>query len=685
MTSPQVADSENIFSSAIELPVEQRDVFVREQCGDDSALLNEVNLLLQHHQQNESNEFILDRPHVSELLKAAKEVDIGEKAGDTIGQYRLLERIGEGGMGVVYMAEQLSSVHRKVALKIIKLGMDTRHVVARFEAERQALALFDHPNIARVFDAGATESGRPFFVMELIRGTSIIEYVEKTKLPLRERLTLFVKVCNAVQHAHQKGIIHRDLKPSNILVTQLDGAPAPKVIDFGIAKAMGQPLTDKTVFTRFSAMIGTPHYMSPEQAELNGTDVDTRSDIYSLGVILYELLTGTTPIEKKKLKNLHPGSLFETIRNAEIETPSTRIEKVETSENAQQVSHVVSRQVKNELDWVVMKALAQDRKQRYASANELAADIKRFLEGDPVAAAPPVRFYKARAIIRKYRNAALFGVGVSVLLMVSTIVSTILAVQGNQLNRQLKNALQEKSANLSRAESAESELKKTLELQKFEEAHALAFAKFGQQFYGELAGEYEQLDSEPVEMSILAGGEIAEIETDVLFCIHFDWSWLLEFKSVAASDLPLQKLKTYVARIKSQEKELDSHFSQSIANEGELKNIPILEHEEHSPLCLKLQEQTRARMHLYRPKFYRTLVKEYRRKFGHRNERVRDALVLLAVSLIDVAKLDEAESRVREAMVLNNTDDTSLERKLLLLINRKRKRQPANSRDSNDK
>ena len=298
-----------------------------------------------------------------------------EGAGDRVGPYRLLERIGEGGMGIVYMAEQTEPVRRRVALKLIKAGMDSAQVIARFEAERQALAMMDHPNIARVLDAGTTGGGRPYFVMELVKGVPITEYCDRARLPLRGRLELFEQVCRAVQHAHQKGVIHRDLKPTNVLVTLHDGTPVPKVIDFGIAKATGEKLTERTLFTGFAQLVGTPLYMSPEQAGLSGLDVDTRSDVYSLGVLLYELLTGTTPFDRDSFGSASPDEIRRIIREQEPPTPSTRIGT--QSGNATTTDHLpgdprrARRLVRGELDWIAMKALEKDRRRRYESAGDL--------------------------------------------------------------------------------------------------------------------------------------------------------------------------------------------------------------------------------------------------------------------------------------------------------------------------
>jgi eukaryotic-like serine/threonine-protein kinase len=397
-----------LFHQALEQPSAQRGSFLKHACSGDAELCAEVEALLAAHEEARLLE--------PESAPGADAGALGESAGTVIGPYKLLQRIGEGGFGVVYMAEQIEPVRRIVALKIIKLGMDTRQVIARFEAERQALALMDHPNIARVLDAGATATGRPYFVMELVRGVPITEYCDANKLGTRQRLQLFVDVCHAVRHAHQKGVIHRDLKPSNVMVTLHDGTPVPKVIDFGIAKATGPRLTEKTLFTEFKQFLGTPEYTSPEQAEMSGLDIDTRADIYSLGVLLYELLTGTTPLDAKSLRCAAYGEILRLIREAEPPKPSTRVSTLgeRVAEVARQRGtepRSLNRLLLGDLDWIVMKALEKDRTRRYESADGFAQDVERYLRDEPVLASPPSALYKLRKFTR--RNRALIG-GLSV-------------------------------------------------------------------------------------------------------------------------------------------------------------------------------------------------------------------------------------------------------------------------------
>ncbi|HVS34350.1 MAG TPA: tetratricopeptide repeat protein [Gemmataceae bacterium] len=426
----------SIFLAALDLEdPSERSAYLARACAGDAALRAQVEQLLKAHQ--DSGRF-MDRP-AAELIAAVDE-PLRERTGAVVGPYKLLEQIGEGGFGLVFMAEQQEPLRRKVALKILKPGMDLRQVVARFEAERQALALMDHPNIAKIFDGGATESGRPYFVMELVKGAPVTKYCDEYKLTPRQRLELFVPVCQAVQHAHQKGVIHRDLKPSNVLAALYDGKLVPKVIDFGVAKAVGPALTDKTLFTGFGALVGTLEYMSPEQAQLNQLDVDTRSDIYSLGVLLYELLTGTTPLERQRLKDTGLLEALRLIREEETPRPSVRLstsaESPALAANRGLEPKKLSTAIRGELDWIVMKALEKDRNRRYDTVGAFAADVERYLRDEPVLACPPSAMYRFSKFTR--RNKVGLSIAGLVLLFIASLGCGVAWVIHDQAARQAR-------------------------------------------------------------------------------------------------------------------------------------------------------------------------------------------------------------------------------------------------------
>jgi serine/threonine protein kinase len=421
MNEPSLPE-ESIFAQALEIDSpSERAAFLDRACGQNPALRAEVEALLGAHGRNGDLLDLLDKPAIT--------VDeaITERPGTIIGPYKLLQQIGEGGMGVVFMAEQTEPVQRKVALKIIKPGMDSHQVIARFEAERQALALMDHPHIAKVFEAGTTKSGRPYFVMELVKGTPITRYCDEHHLTPRERLQLLLPVCQAVQHAHQKEIIHRDLKPSNVLVAEYDDRPVAKIIDFGVAKATGPKLTNRTMFTEFGQVLGTPEYMSPEQAKLNALDIDTRSDIYALGVLLYELLTGSTPFEAERMREAAFDEVLRIIREEEPPKPSTRLSSTHELPSIATKRGLEPRKlsslVRGELDWIAMKCLEKDRNRRYETASGLARDIERYLHDEPVQACPPSTGYRLRKFVLRNKGPVL-AAAMILLVLVGGIVGT---------------------------------------------------------------------------------------------------------------------------------------------------------------------------------------------------------------------------------------------------------------------
>jgi hypothetical protein len=473
--SPTQQLEDAVFYAAASIPdLAQRTQFLDQACAGNSVLRVAVEEMLSA--QGDAEHFFAkgraamqlsvdEFPSAESPNGADEKGPNDEQIGARIGPYKLLQRIGEGGCGVVYMAEQEQPVRRKVAVKVIKLGMDTKSVIARFDAERQALALMDHPNIARVLDAGATDTGRPYFVMELVRGVKITEYCDQNNLDTGCRLKLFIQICQAIQHAHQKGIIHRDIKPSNILVTFHDGVAVPKVIDFGIAKATEGRLTEQTLFTPYQQLIGTPAYMSPEQAEMSGLDVDTRSDIYSLGVLLYELLTGKTPFDGKELVRSGLDELRRTLREKEPQRPSTILttlhgtELQATAEHRHEEPPKLISLMKGDLDWIVMKTLEKDRQRRYETANGLAMDVQRYLNNEPVIARPPSRWYRLGKLVRRNRVVFTAGAAVAAALIIGLGVSTWLFLREKEARRE-QVFLREEAV---QAERRESELRRQAE------------------------------------------------------------------------------------------------------------------------------------------------------------------------------------------------------------------------------
>jgi eukaryotic-like serine/threonine-protein kinase len=479
----------------------ERAAVLQAACGPDTDLAARVQRLLHEHERQES--FFLDAPPAG--MSPSSDESLSERLGASVGPYKLLEQIGEGGMGLVYMAEQQQPVRRLVALKIVKPGMDSRQVIARFEAERQALSMMDHPNIAKVLDAGTTDIGRPYFVMELVKGIPITTYCDEKHLTLKQRLELFIPVCQAVQHAHQKGIIHRDIKPTNVLIALYDEVPVPKVIDFGVAKATVQKLTEKTMFTGFGQLIGTLEYMSPEQAQFNQLDIDTRSDIYSLGVLLYELFTGTTPFDQAHLRTVAFDETLRIIREVEPPKPSTKISSsnmlATVAANRSAEPARLGRQITGDLDWIVMKCLEKDRTRRYETASGLEIDLRRYLADETVAARPPSTAYLLQKFVQRNRGSVLSAFLVLLALVGGIIGTTWGMIRAEQSRRSAV------LAQLAEAERAEGERQAKEEAQK-----RLAQLEKGTETLASMIQDLDPLtaDKEGVTMRVLLGRRLGE-------------------------------------------------------------------------------------------------------------------------------------------------------------------------------
>jgi eukaryotic-like serine/threonine-protein kinase len=607
MTSPSRESVRRVFELALAAPALERVALLDRECGRDAALRAEVESLLQAH--DAAGSFLSDQP---------EQPSVGERAGAQIGRYKLLEKIGEGGMGTIWMAEQREPVKRRVALKIIKLGMDTKQVIARFEAERQALALMDHPNIARVLDAGATETGRPYFVMEYIKGIPILEYCDQEKVDTRSRLELFTSVCHAIQHAHQKGIIHRDIKPSNVLVTLHDGVPVPKVIDFGIAKATSSELTAKTLFTEHRQMVGTPAYMSPEQAEMSGLDIDTRSDIYSLGVLLYELLTGTTPFDTKDLLAQGYAEMLRAIREDEPHKPSTRISTLgETGTRTAQQRRVEQKRLsvllRGDIDWIVMKCLEKDRQRRYETANGLALDIERHLEGEAVVAAPPSTTYRFKKIIRRNRVLVTAGGAVAAALLIGAIA---FAWQARVAREQRDIAVA--------AQQAEAEQRKQADAARAEAQSQQARAEAQEAEAQRQKVQAKEQEAEAKKQAAIAEA-VAKFQTDMLAAVDPS-----QLPKDPVTKEPLKDAVTVVQAMAAAVKVLD---------EGNLEDQPLVEATVRDTIGRTLQGLGR----------YADAEPNLRNALALRRAALPAGHLDIAISLNDLAVVLEAQNKLAEA------------------------------------
>jgi serine/threonine protein kinase len=656
----------DLFDRIVELPTDaERSALIELECSDNMDMKRELTELIQAHFRGNP---ILESPTRALDLVSGPSNHLEEAEGSLVGNYKLLQKIGEGGMGVVFMAEQLRPIRRKVAVKIIREGMHSKQIMARFEAEREALARLDHPNVTRILDAGVAASGRPFFAMELVRGTHITQFCKTHRIPICERLELLEKVCMVIHHAHQKGILHRDIKPSNVMITLHDGIPIPKVIDFGIAKALDRPLTEQTLFTRYGDLIGTPEYMSPEQAEMSGLDLDVRTDIFSLGVLLYELLTGSTPLTSDQIKGKGLLKIFETIRDSEAEVPSLRVTKtisaVETVSDKQLNSTSSLRKlILGELDWITMKAIAKDRNERYESAAAMAKDIRRHLKGEPVEAAAPTFAYRTRKFYQKHRSVTLVASICTLLLLLSTALSIYWAItsnrqtelvqnQSNELlvkTRELESQKELAEASLARALIAEKRAEHMARNERFKATRTHAEARFFGEETRQHLEEFFVKINENQDSAIVRAAPVATIaiQSNVI--------------SEPSTELPRPEIVDGVMPGR-----MDIQVTNAIRNK-----IQILTGE--NPMFSAVRSFGRAQSPIQihavtrkmPPRFFELLVEELRNEFGNSDPYVAVALRDFATSLRDDSTADslvQAENYLREAIsILESAPDEAIE------------------------
>ncbi len=636
----------DLFDRTVELPTDvERAAFIDRECGNDLEMKRELQELLQSHYRGNS---ILEAPtHAIELLREDGEPD--EAEGGMVGNFKLLQKIGEGGMGVVFMAEQIRPIRRKVALKIIRQGMHSKQIMARFEAEREALARLDHPNVTRILDAGVAVSGRPYFAMELVRGTHITQYCKTHSVPIRERLELLERVCLVIHHAHQKGILHRDIKPSNVMITMHDGVPVPKVIDFGIAKALDRPLTEQTLFTRYGDLIGTPEYMSPEQAEMSGLDLDVRTDIYSLGVLLYELLTGSTPLTADQIQGKGLLKIFETIRDSEAEIPSLRVTRSQSQiETVTERSHgsaiSLRKLIAGELDWITMKAISKDRNERYESAAAMAKDIRRHLQGEPVEAAAPSFAYRARKFYQKHRSVTLVASGCAALLLTSTALSIYWAVASNFqreiVQKQSEELIVKNNAYVAQKVLAEAALARALGAEKRAEAMART----------------ERFKATRVNASARFFGEDTKRTIDEMMA-------QMRGNKGSANDAPQASISIQTSVVDESDPLKQSRpFLHGVVRDGVSISIPDSVNNNIQILTKDLSNvrvagtsaiQFEAVARKMPPRYFELMVEELRKEFGSSDPFVAGALREYADALCEqptAESLVQAENQLREAI-----------------------------------